>query len=202
PGLPTATMSAIRFFSMTMSTGPTGGEPVPSIRVTPRRMSRANGPSPSVRGGALGIDGSVGWPASGTAKTPRVNVNQAAANAHARRYRACGLSITVKVSLGTGRPGRAPPILPKAAPRGKREPSPSRPHPLDPPLPSHTHPPGEGDATTQRPGLSGFSVLGGGAPSPGWGVCDGRGGQGVRSQAAPTTVALTKSWEGMGEGAR
>ncbi|HSN85277.1 MAG TPA: condensation domain-containing protein, partial [Thermoanaerobaculia bacterium] len=46
-----------------------------------------------------------------------------------------------------------------------------------PPLPSHTQPPGEGE-----PPPSSFSrSSGGGAPSPGGWVCDGRGGRGVRS---------------------
>jgi amino acid adenylation domain-containing protein len=46
-----------------------------------------------------------------------------------------------------------------------------------PPLPSHTQPPGEGEPPT----LSRSASLGGGAPSPGGWVCDGRGGRGVRS---------------------
>ena len=44
----------MRFLSITMSTGPTAGAPVPSMTVTPRRIRRGNGPSPSARGGALG----------------------------------------------------------------------------------------------------------------------------------------------------
>src|SRR5215210_3415700 len=47
PGLPTGTISAIRSLRMTMSTGPAGGAPVPSITVTPRRIRRGKGPSPS-----------------------------------------------------------------------------------------------------------------------------------------------------------
>src|ERR1700726_2944522 len=56
PGWPTLSTRTMRFFSITMSTGPIAGAPVPSISVAPRRMSLANGPSPSARGGAGGID--------------------------------------------------------------------------------------------------------------------------------------------------
>jgi hypothetical protein len=43
--------------STTTSTGPTGGAPVPSIRVTPRITSRSNGPSPSpARRAGAGLD--------------------------------------------------------------------------------------------------------------------------------------------------
>ncbi len=58
PGLPAGATSAMRFFSITTSTGPTGGAPVPSITVTPRRIRRLYGPSPSARGGAGRIDSS------------------------------------------------------------------------------------------------------------------------------------------------
>ena len=51
------------------------------------------------------------------------------------------------------------------------------PHPLDPPLPSPPHQPGEGEAPT----LSISEPLGGGAPSPGGRGGDGRGGRGVRT---------------------
>ena len=37
-------------------------------------------------------------------------------------------------------------------------------------------------AIAERKDVLAFFVLGGGAPSPGWGVCDGRGGRGVRSR--------------------
>jgi hypothetical protein len=50
-----------------------------------------------------------------------------------------------------------------------------------PPLPSHSHPPGEGAPPPERHDPE----WGGGSPSPGWGECDGRGGQGVRSSGAP-----------------
>src|SRR6185436_18870015 len=50
------------------------------------------------------------------------------------------------------------------------------PHPLNPPLPSHTLPPGEGEASGRiRPACRVSMYLGGGAPLPGGGVCDGRG---------------------------
>ena len=47
-------ISAMRLPSMTMSIGPIGGAPVPSMIVAPRMISRLNGPSPSpgVRSGA------------------------------------------------------------------------------------------------------------------------------------------------------
>jgi len=51
-GNPTLRTSRMRFPSMTMSTGPIGGAPVPSTSVTPRMMSRVHGPSPSLRSGA------------------------------------------------------------------------------------------------------------------------------------------------------
>jgi tetratricopeptide (TPR) repeat protein len=56
-----------------------------------------------------------------------------------------------------------------------------------PPLPSLSHPPGEGapppkGKDSSRDGVLGGGVLGGGAPSPGRGESDGRGGRGVRSQ--------------------
>ena len=47
PGKPTLAIRAMRFPSMTMSTGPRGGAPVPSMSVAARRMSRWCGPSPS-----------------------------------------------------------------------------------------------------------------------------------------------------------
>jgi acyl transferase domain-containing protein/SAM-dependent methyltransferase/acyl carrier protein len=58
-----------------------------------------------------------------------------------------------------------------------------------PPLPSHSPRPGEGapppspedESFAQDRGTGATSRAGGGAPSPGWGECDGRGGQGVRS---------------------
>src|ERR1700726_3716035 len=65
PGWPTLSTRTMRFFSITMSTGPIAGAPVPSINVAPRRMSRANGPSPSARGGATGIDLSFGLVGAG-----------------------------------------------------------------------------------------------------------------------------------------
>jgi hypothetical protein len=40
PGEPTDTTFTIRSPSITTSTGPTGGAPVPSIRVPPRRIRR------------------------------------------------------------------------------------------------------------------------------------------------------------------
>ncbi|MFC7611798.1 hypothetical protein [Teichococcus aestuarii] len=40
PGTPTATMAAMRSRSMTMSAGPQGGAPVPSMMVAPRSTSR------------------------------------------------------------------------------------------------------------------------------------------------------------------
>src|SRR5271154_3714999 len=46
-GNPTLTMLAILSFSITMSTGPIAGEPVPSIMVAPRITMRLNGPAPS-----------------------------------------------------------------------------------------------------------------------------------------------------------
>src|SRR5580693_6158900 len=55
PGWPTLSTRTMRLFSITMSTGPTGGAPVPSIKVAPRRINRPNGPSPSARAGAAGI---------------------------------------------------------------------------------------------------------------------------------------------------
>src|SRR5687767_2313229 len=48
----TANSSTMRLRSTTMSTGPRGGAPVPSITVALRMISRSNGPSPSARGGA------------------------------------------------------------------------------------------------------------------------------------------------------
>jgi len=54
-----------------------------------------------------------------------------------------------------------------------------RPHPLDPPLPSPPRRPGEGEA---HPSQEVSFRMGGGAPSPGGWVGDGRGGQGVRSR--------------------
>src|ERR1043166_2604989 len=55
-GAPTTRTSRMRFPSMTTSAGPIGGAPVPSMTVTPRRISRGNGPSPSPgrRSGAKG----------------------------------------------------------------------------------------------------------------------------------------------------
>ena len=51
----------IRLPSMTMSTGPTGGAPVPSMRMAPRRTSVLNGPCPSpVRRPGAGFSGSRG----------------------------------------------------------------------------------------------------------------------------------------------
>src|SRR3990172_4708799 len=51
-----------------MSTGPTGGAPVPSMRVAPRRTRRCHGPSPSARGGAGGMPRTSSWDqATGTA---------------------------------------------------------------------------------------------------------------------------------------
>ena len=50
PGEPTLRISAMRLFSTTMSTGPRGGAPVPSIMVMPRITMRLNGPSPSPAG--------------------------------------------------------------------------------------------------------------------------------------------------------
>ena len=47
PGKPTLTTSVMRLFCTTMSIGPRGGAPVPSITVTPRITRRSNGPSPS-----------------------------------------------------------------------------------------------------------------------------------------------------------
>ncbi|HJX28330.1 MAG TPA: nucleotidyltransferase family protein, partial [Thermoanaerobaculia bacterium] len=49
-----------------------------------------------------------------------------------------------------------------------------------PPLPSHSHSPGEGAPPPERHDLESD----GGSPSPGWGERDGRGGQGVRSPGA------------------
>ena len=53
-GAPTLATSTILLFSITMSTGPAGGPPVPSINVAPLIISRLNGPSPSpaLRSGA------------------------------------------------------------------------------------------------------------------------------------------------------
>ena len=48
----TANSATMRFRSTTMSTGPRGGAPVPSITVALRMISRSKGPSPSARGGA------------------------------------------------------------------------------------------------------------------------------------------------------
>src|SRR5215471_7017786 len=55
-GKPTLLTSLIRLFSMTMSTGPIGGAPAPSIIVAPRMTSRSNGPSPSP-----GLRSGPGW---------------------------------------------------------------------------------------------------------------------------------------------
>ena len=49
---PTAITEVMRLRSTTMSTGPRGGAPVPSMRVAFRMTSRSKGPSPSARGGA------------------------------------------------------------------------------------------------------------------------------------------------------
>lgn len=55
PGKPTTLTEAMRLFSTTISTGPIGGDRVPSITVTPRMMSCDQGPSPSALGGAFSI---------------------------------------------------------------------------------------------------------------------------------------------------
>ena len=60
PGKPTLRIFTMRLFSMTISTGPMGGEPVPSMSVAPRRMSWAKGPSPSTRSGASGAGSAAG----------------------------------------------------------------------------------------------------------------------------------------------
>ena len=49
-------MDAIRLPSITMSTGPRGGPPEPSIIVAPRMTKRSKGPSPSARSGPGRID--------------------------------------------------------------------------------------------------------------------------------------------------
>jgi hypothetical protein len=46
-GKPTLVTSVMRFCWTTMSIGPRGGAPVPSITVIPRITRRSNGPSPS-----------------------------------------------------------------------------------------------------------------------------------------------------------
>jgi hypothetical protein len=46
-GNPTLRTSVMRLPSMTTSTGPMGGAPVPSMTVAPRMISRLNGPTPS-----------------------------------------------------------------------------------------------------------------------------------------------------------
>jgi hypothetical protein len=48
PGAPRLLTFLMRLPSTTMSTGPTGGAPVPSTSVAPRRISRFHGPSPSI----------------------------------------------------------------------------------------------------------------------------------------------------------
>lgn len=48
-GAPTPRISTMRSRSITMSTGPQGGAPVPSITVAPRSTRRSNGPSPRSR---------------------------------------------------------------------------------------------------------------------------------------------------------
>ena len=53
PGAPTLAICTIRFPSTTISTGPTGGESVPLIRVTPRMINCDQGPSPSCLDGAF-----------------------------------------------------------------------------------------------------------------------------------------------------
>ena len=53
PGEPTIWICLILFLSTTISTGPTGGAPVPSTRMTPRIISWFHGPSPSTRSGAF-----------------------------------------------------------------------------------------------------------------------------------------------------
>src|SRR5690606_25667931 len=68
PGAPTPRISVIRFRSMTMSAGPQGGAPVPSMTVTPRTIRRSCGPSPSVRAGA---SGTVRWAAAGRASVAK-----------------------------------------------------------------------------------------------------------------------------------
>src|SRR5262245_12966748 len=55
-GKPTLLISLIRLFSTTMSTGPIGGAPAPSIIVAPRMTNRSNGPSPSP-----GLRSGAGW---------------------------------------------------------------------------------------------------------------------------------------------
>ena len=47
PGVPALRMRAMRLPSTTMSIGPCGGAPVPSMSMTPRMTSVLNGPSPS-----------------------------------------------------------------------------------------------------------------------------------------------------------
>ncbi len=47
PGVPAPLTLSIRLPAMTMSTGPRGGAPEPSISIAPRITSRRNGPSPS-----------------------------------------------------------------------------------------------------------------------------------------------------------
>ncbi|KAG1080331.1 hypothetical protein G6F40_015927 [Rhizopus arrhizus] len=54
-GVPTLTSAAMRSFSITMSTGPQGGAPVPSMIFAPRRISLGNGPRPRSR--ETGADG-------------------------------------------------------------------------------------------------------------------------------------------------
>src|SRR5262249_41966790 len=74
-GKPTLLISLIRLFSMTMSTGPIGGAPAPSIIVAPRMTSRSNGPSPSpgLRSGAGGAVRCARCVCANTTATPKAN---------------------------------------------------------------------------------------------------------------------------------
>src|ERR1700687_2330569 len=113
PGWPTLSTRTMRCFSITMSTGPIAGAPVPSISVAPRRMSRANGPSPSARGGASGIDLSlaeVGGMAGVSAVAPLVVL--AAGTAFASL---AGIAAGAAMAAGSPGAGSAVPAVPAAA---------------------------------------------------------------------------------------
>src|SRR5262249_38612780 len=64
---------------MTMSTGPIGGAPAPSIIVAPRITSRSNGPSPSpgLRSGRGWIERCGGCVCANAMTQPRANIETA-----------------------------------------------------------------------------------------------------------------------------
>ncbi len=80
-GTPTFAIRWMRLPSTTMSTGPMGGEPVPSMSVAPRMISRSNGPSPSPAGRS-----GAGWTCASSGP-PSKAVRSVAPSAVLARYR-------------------------------------------------------------------------------------------------------------------